>query len=45
MMGVCFDCVVAIDGRSGRQGCRVVVAPGMRIETGLKPRDAGAGGP
>jgi predicted molibdopterin-dependent oxidoreductase YjgC len=34
MMGACFDCLVAIDGRPNQQACMVTVAPGMRIETG-----------
>jgi predicted molibdopterin-dependent oxidoreductase YjgC len=33
MMGACFDCLVTIDGRPNRQGCRVPVAEGMRIDT------------
>ena len=33
MMGVCFDCLVTIDGVENRQGCLVAVRPGMRIET------------
>lgn len=33
MMGVCFDCLVAIDGVPNQQGCMVSVAPGMRIQT------------
>lgn len=32
MMGVCFDCLVTIDGVGNRQGCLVPVAPGMRVE-------------
>ena len=32
MMGVCFDCLVTIDGRPNQQGCLVAVADGMRIE-------------
>jgi D-hydroxyproline dehydrogenase subunit gamma len=31
LMGVCFDCLVEIDGRPNRQGCLVEVAPGMAI--------------
>ena len=33
MMGVCFDCLVVIDGQPNRQGCMIAVADGMRIET------------
>ncbi|MBV8753915.1 MAG: (2Fe-2S)-binding protein [Hyphomicrobiales bacterium] len=32
MMGVCFECLVTVDGVGNRQGCLVPVAPGMRIE-------------
>lgn len=33
MMGVCFDCLVVIDGRQNQQACLVLVADGMEIET------------
>ncbi len=33
MMGVCFDCLVTIDGVDNRQACLVPVRDGMRIET------------
>ena len=33
MMGVCFDCLVVIDGTGNRQGCMVPVTEGMRVET------------
>ena len=33
MMGVCFECLVVIDGIGNRQGCLVPLAQGMRIET------------
>ena len=33
MMGVCFECIVTIDGVSNRQGCLVEVQPGMTVET------------
>lgn len=33
MMGVCFDCLVTIDGVPNRQGCLVTVQSGMRIDT------------
>lgn len=32
MMGVCFECLVAIDGRPGRQSCLVAVKDGMVIQ-------------
>ena len=34
MMGVCFDCLVAIDGIASRQACQMRVADGMRIGLG-----------
>jgi predicted molibdopterin-dependent oxidoreductase YjgC len=33
LMGVCFECLVTIDGTPNRQGCLVRVRPGMRVET------------
>jgi predicted molibdopterin-dependent oxidoreductase YjgC len=41
MMGVCFECLVTIDGVANRQGCLVPVAPGMRIETRRGKREVG----
>jgi predicted molibdopterin-dependent oxidoreductase YjgC len=32
MMGVCFDCLVTIDGVGNRQACLVRVRDGMRVE-------------
>lgn len=37
MMGVCFDCLVTVDGRPNQQACLIPVRDGMRIE-----RQAGA---
>ena len=31
MMGVCFECLVEIDGIPNRQGCRITVREGMSI--------------
>lgn len=31
-MGVCFDCLVVVDGVSSVQGCLVPVRQGMRID-------------
>lgn len=31
MMGVCFECLLVIDGEASQQGCLVQVRPGMRI--------------
>lgn len=37
MMGVCFECLMDIDGMPNRQACMVTVQPGMTIK-----RQAGA---
>ena len=41
MMGVCFECLVTIDGAGNRQGCLVAAAEGMAIETQRSRREAG----
>ena len=41
MMGVCFDCLVTVDGVGNRQGCLVPVAPGMQIEIQRGRREFG----
>ncbi len=32
MMGVCFECLMVIDGEPNQQGCLVLAQEGMRIE-------------
>src|SRR5262245_30338008 len=41
LMGVCFDCLVTIDGVGSRQACLVAVREGMTVETQLGRREAG----
>jgi sarcosine oxidase subunit alpha len=41
LMGVCFDCLVTIDGIGNRQGCLVPVCEGMKVETQEGKREAG----
>jgi predicted molibdopterin-dependent oxidoreductase YjgC len=41
MMGVCFDCLVVVDGVGNRQGCLVRVQEGMRIATQQGKRELG----
>ncbi len=41
LMGVCFDCLVTIDGVGNRQGCLVPVHEGMEIATQVGKREAG----
>jgi predicted molibdopterin-dependent oxidoreductase YjgC len=33
MMGVCFECLVTVDGMGSRQACLVPVRAGMVVET------------
>lgn len=33
MMGVCFECLVTIDGRAGVQACMTAAASGMDVRT------------
>ena len=35
MMGVCFECLVEINGKHGQQACLVQVADGMKVERRL----------
>lgn len=41
MMGVCFECLVTVDGVGSRQGCLVPARDGMKIETQLGKREPG----
>jgi predicted molibdopterin-dependent oxidoreductase YjgC len=41
MMGVCFDCLVTIDGVGNRQACVVCVRDGMRVELQHGKRELG----
>jgi len=41
LMGVCFDCLVTVDGVGSRQGCLMPVRDGMTVETQLGKREAG----
>ena len=42
MMGVCFECLVSVDGVGNRQGCQVIVQPGMAVQTQRGKREVGA---
>ncbi len=33
-MGVCFDCLVTVDGLTGQRACLTPVRPGMQIQLG-----------
>jgi predicted molibdopterin-dependent oxidoreductase YjgC len=41
LMGVCFDCLVKIDGDANQQACMTTVRDGMRIETHRGKREYG----
>ena len=41
MMGVCFDCLVMIDGVGNRQGCLVRVRDGMKVALQRGKREVG----
>jgi sarcosine oxidase subunit alpha len=41
LMGVCFDCLVMVDGVANRQGCMIPVRNGMRLETQRGKREYG----
>lgn len=49
-IGVCFDCLVEVDGESGQRACMIPLRAGMRVcaakgpqaESDQHPRDEGA---
>jgi hypothetical protein len=41
MMGVCFDCLVVIDGVGNLQGCLVPLREGMAVEVQRGRREVG----
>lgn len=41
MMGVCFDCLVTVDGVGNRQGCLVRARDGMAVATQKGKRELG----
>jgi D-hydroxyproline dehydrogenase subunit gamma len=38
MMGICFECLVRVDGIDGLQACMTPIRRGMHIETSLGQR-------
>lgn len=38
LMGVCFECLVHVDGRRNVQSCMVEVREGMSVELAVGPR-------
>ena len=41
LMGVCFDCLVTIDGTANRQACMTPVREGMRVASQRGEREYG----
>jgi hypothetical protein len=41
LIGVCFDCLVSIDGIGNQQACLVALRADMRVETQSGKREAG----
>ena len=33
-IGICYDCLLTVDGHPNQRACLVPVAPGMRLESG-----------
>lgn len=44
LMGVCFDCLITIDGQENQRACMVQASPGMQVQrqTGFRRDAAGA---
>lgn len=42
-IGVCFDCIVEIDGESGQRACMIPLADGMDVRRAQGPGGAAAG--
>ena len=40
-MGLCYDCVMQIDGQSNVRACQTIVQPGMKIEVQQGEGDVG----
>jgi len=38
LMGVCFECLVTVDGRDNRQACMIEVRDGMRVSSAKRPQ-------
>ena len=42
MMGVCFDCLMEIDGQPNQQACQVTVSKGMQLRRQIGAYDSEA---
>lgn len=43
MMGVCFDCLMEVDGNPNQRACQVEVAAGMRVKRQIGVHDSAQG--
>jgi hypothetical protein len=34
-IGICYDCLLSVDGQPDQRACIIPVRPGMRVESGL----------
>jgi predicted molibdopterin-dependent oxidoreductase YjgC len=39
-IGVCFDCLLSIDGLPNQRACLIPVAPGMKVDSGSSTEQA-----
>ena len=39
-MGLCWECVVVVDGRPNQRACTTAAAPGLRVETQRGPGES-----
>ncbi len=37
MMGICFECLIEVDGVANQRACQLQVQPGMRLRLQLSP--------
>ena len=44
LMGICFDCLVEVDGTPNRQACMVQVRDGMQVRRQCGPAEVSADG-
>ena len=45
MMGICFDCLMVIDGEPNRQACQVLAADGMTVRRQIGAAEVGPDDP
>jgi predicted molibdopterin-dependent oxidoreductase YjgC len=39
-IGICYDCLLTVDGQPNQRACLTPVAPGMRLESGAGSAEA-----